>query len=80
MAAQPGPPGPQAGAGQQGLPVSTTPPAGRISICLHLSPETVAGLTAAVVHLIGGGSQQPANPAPPKPEAAGERPGRCPGA
>jgi hypothetical protein len=80
MAAQPGPPGPQAGPGPQGLPVSTTPPAGGISICLHLSPETVAGLMGAVLHLLGGGAQQPANPAPPQPEAAGERPGRCPGA
>jgi len=79
-AAQPGPPGPHAGPGQQGLPVSTTPPAGGISICLHLSPETVAGLMGAVMHLLGGGAQEPANPAPPKPEAAGERPGHCPGA
>ena len=80
MAAQPGPPGPQAGVGHQGLPVSPNPPAGGISICLHLSPETVAGLMGAIVHLLGGGAQMPANPAPPKPEAAGERPGRCPGA
>ena len=80
MAAQPGPPGPQAGVGHQGLPVSPNPPAGGISICLHLSPETVAGLMGGVMHLLGGGAQQPANPAPPKPEAAGERPGCCPGA
>ena len=80
MAAQPAPPGPQPGPGQQGFPVSATPPAGGISICLHLSPETVAGLMGTVMHLLGGGAQQPVNPAPPKPEAGGERPGRCPGA
>ena len=90
-APQPDPPGPQAGPGHPGLPVSTTPPAGGISICLHLSPETVAALMGAVMHLLGGGAQEPANPAPPhqhegvgsappKPEAAAERPGRCPGA
>ena len=71
--------------------VSTTPPAGGISICLHLSPETVAGLMGAIMHLLGRGVQTPANPAPalghdnagptpPKPEAAGERRGQCPGA
>ena len=55
MMQQPGPPG--------------NPPAGGISICLHLSPETVAGLMGAVMHLLGGvlggGAQKPANPAPP---------------
>ena len=91
MAPQSGPPGPQAGPGQQGLPVSTTPPAGGVSICLHLSPETVAALMGAVMHLLSGEAQKPANPASalphegadsplPRPEAAGERPGRCPGA
>jgi hypothetical protein len=86
---QPGPPAPQAGLGLQGLPVSASPPAGGISICLHLSPETVAALMGAVMHLLGGGAQKPANPAPlpgpggpaaPAPAGAGERRGRCPGA
>jgi hypothetical protein len=65
MVPQPGPPGLQAGLGHQGLPVSANPPAGGISICLHLSPEVVAGLMGAVMHLLGGGAQKPANPAPP---------------
>jgi hypothetical protein len=88
MMPQPGPPGPQAGPGHQGLPVAANPPAGGISICLHLSPETVAGLMGAIMHLLGGGPQKPANPAPPvghggpaapAPDGAGERRGRCPG-
>ena len=89
MMQQPGPPGPQGGLGQHGLPVSANPPAGGISICLHLSPEVVAGLMGTIMHLVGGLAQKPANPAPPLgpagpgapvPEAAGERRGRCAGA
>ncbi len=89
MMAQPRPPGPQDGPGLAGLPAAAGPPPGGISICLHLSPETVAALMGGVMHLLGGGAQAPAKPAPPPgyggPEApvpggADQRPGHCAGA
>jgi hypothetical protein len=89
MTPQPSPPRPQDGPGLAGLPTAAGPPPGGISICLHLSPETVAALMGAVMHLLGGGAQMPANPAPPPgfggpaapvPGAADQPPGHCPGA
>src|SRR6266436_2814817 len=63
MMAQPRPPGPQDGPGLAGLPAAAGPPPGGISICLHLSPETVAALMGGVMHLLGSRDQAPANPA-----------------
>jgi hypothetical protein len=89
MMPQPGPARPQDGPGLAGLPAAAGPPPGGISIYLHLSPETVAALMGALMHLLGGGAQMPANPAPPPgyggpaapvPGAADQRPGHCPGA